>query len=119
MKFNQTKLSLKNKKLIETFKEHLIEKGILNDGRNEEIIKEGINNRINSYISEKDFQNRGGGDLLGDKQSGDMTFKIADLKRDYNILKVAKDDVTNFIDKKEYLNNKLYLDIIDNIDLKN
>lgn len=71
------------------------------------------------YISEKDFQNRGGGDLLGDKQSGDMTFKIADLKRDYNILKVAKDDVINFIDKKEYLNNKLYLDIIDNIDLKN
>lgn len=71
------------------------------------------------YISEKDFQNRGGGDLLGDKQSGDMTFKIADLKRDYNILKVAKGDVINFIDKKEYLNNKLYLDIIDNIDLKN
>ena len=71
------------------------------------------------YISEKDFQNRGGGDLLGDKQSGDMTFKIADLKRDYNILKVAKDDVINFINKKEYLNNKLYLDIIDNIDLKN
>ena len=71
------------------------------------------------YISEKDFQNRGGGDLLGDKQSGDMIFKIADLKRDYNILKVAKDDVINFIDKKEYLNNKLYLDIIDNIDLKN
>ena len=55
MNLNQTKLSLKNKKLIETFKEHLIEKGILNDGRNEEIIKEGINNRINSYISEKDF----------------------------------------------------------------
>ena len=71
------------------------------------------------YISEKDFQNRGGGDLLGDKQSGDMIFKIADLKRDYNILKVAKDDVINFIDKKEYLNNKLYLDIIDKIDLKN
>lgn len=42
------------------------------------------------YISEKDFEQRGQGDLFGVKQSGDMTFKIANLKRDYKILLQAK-----------------------------
>ena len=36
-------------------------------------------------ISEEDFKLRGHGDLFGTKQSGDMTFKIADLKADYKI----------------------------------
>ena len=34
-------------------------------------------------ISEEDFKLRGHGDLFGTKQSGDMTFKIANLKQDY------------------------------------
>ena len=37
-------------------------------------------------ISEADFKLRGHGDLFGTKQSGDMTFKIANLKNDYKIL---------------------------------
>ena len=50
-------------------------------------------------ISEKDFKLRGSGDLFGVKQSGDMYFKIANLKSDYKILIQAKKD------SQEYLNN--------------
>ena len=34
------------------------------------------------YISERDFELRGSGDLFGVRQSGDMVFKIADLRSD-------------------------------------
>ncbi len=37
-------------------------------------------------ISEEDFKLRGGGDLFGHLQSGDMKFKIADIKEDYKLL---------------------------------
>ncbi len=50
-------------------------------------------------ISEEDFKLRGSGDLFGVKQSGDMYFKIANLKSDYKILVQAKKD------SKEFLNN--------------
>ena len=43
-------------------------------------------------ISEEDFKLRGHGDLFGTKQSGDMTFKIANIKNDYKILLQAKKD---------------------------
>lgn len=56
------------------------------------------------YIAEKDFEQRGQGDLFGVKQSGDMSFKIANLKRDFNILTQAN------IDAKEFLDNKSYQD---------
>ncbi len=48
-------------------------------------------------ISEEDFLLRGGGDLFGIKQSGDMVMSIADLKKDYNILLKAKEDSEEFI----------------------
>ena len=51
-------------------------------------------------ISEEDFKLRGHGDLFGTKQSGDMEFKIANLKDDYKILLQAKKD------SEEYLKNK-------------
>ena len=57
-------------------------------------------------ISEEDFKLRGSGDLFGIRQSGDMNFKLADLKNDYNILLKAKEDSDDFIknnlDKIEY-----------------
>ena len=49
-------------------------------------------------ISEADFKLRGHGDLFGTKQSGDMTFKIANIRDDYDILLKAKED------SEEYLN---------------
>ncbi len=51
-------------------------------------------------ISEEDFKLRGHGDLFGTKQSGDMVFKIANVRLDYNILLQAKKD------SKEYLLDK-------------
>lgn len=49
-------------------------------------------------ISEEDFKLRGHGDLFGTKQSGDMTFKIANIKDDYKILLQAKKDSLEFIE---------------------
>ena len=51
-------------------------------------------------ISEEDFKLRGHGDLFGTKQSGDMSFKIANIRQDYKILLQAKKD------SKEYLLDK-------------
>lgn len=48
-------------------------------------------------ISEEDFLLRGSGDLFGIKQSGDMVFKVADLKKDYKILLKAKEDSEKFL----------------------
>lgn len=49
------------------------------------------------YISEKDFEIRGSGDIFGVRQSGDMVFKIADLRTDYKILLQCKSDTEQFI----------------------
>ena len=47
-------------------------------------------------IAEEDFKLRGSGDLFGTKQSGDMNFKIANLKEDYRILVEANKDAKEF-----------------------
>jgi len=71
------------------------------------------------YISEKDFEFRGEGDLFGIKQSGDMTFKLANLKRDYNILLKAKEDAKEFISSGDFKNFEYYQKIIEKIDFTN
>ena len=71
------------------------------------------------YISQKDFEIRGEGDLFGTKQSGDMSFKVADIKRNYKILLQAKEDVIKFIDSNEFRYNNLYRRIVNNIDFLN
>jgi len=48
-------------------------------------------------ISEADFKLRGHGDLFGTKQSGDMTFKIASIRDDYDILLQAKKDSDEYL----------------------
>lgn len=48
-------------------------------------------------ISEEDFKMRGSGDIFGYKQSGEMAFKIADLKKDYKVLMSAKEDSEEFL----------------------
>ena len=55
------------------------------------------------YISEKDFELRGSGDLFGVRQSGDMTFKLADLRTDFKILMKCKEDSEEFL--KNNINN--------------
>ena len=50
------------------------------------------------YITEKDYEMRGEGDLFGVKQSGDMEFKVANLHQDMKILLQARDDSKEFLD---------------------
>ncbi|MFA6753088.1 MAG: helicase-related protein, partial [Bacilli bacterium] len=64
-------------------------------------------------ISEEDFKLRGSGDLFGYKQSGDMEFKIADLKKDYKILLAAKKDSMEFLDNNQLQHNKHIQDLLD------
>jgi len=71
------------------------------------------------YISEKDFQMRGSGDLFGIRQSGDIPFKIANLKEDYEILLQAKLDSEEYIEKELYLNNSYYKKLIEGISFIN
>ena len=62
---------------------------------------------------------RGQGDLFGSKQSGDMVFKIANLKEDYQILLQAQKDSLEFIESNNYLDNDYYKKIVENISFIN
>ena len=68
------------------------------------------------YITEKDFEMRGEGDLFGVKQSGDMTFKVANIKSDFKILLQVKEDVQKFIKKKEYVNYDYYTEFVKSLE---
>lgn len=63
-------------------------------------------------VSEEDFLIRGSGDLFGMKQSGDMVFKVADLKKDFSILLKAKEDSQNFLEGKISVNECQRLDVM-------
>lgn len=67
------------------------------------------------YISEKDFEQRGQGDLFGIKQSGDMTFKLANLKNDYRILVQAGKDAQEFFKNEAYLQIPIYQNLLEKI----
>jgi ATP-dependent DNA helicase RecG len=66
------------------------------------------------YISEQDFLMRRGGDIFGTKQSGDMVFKIADLRTDFKILLQAKEDSRTFIKLGHYKEEK-YIKLLEKI----
>ncbi|MDE6285096.1 MAG: ATP-dependent DNA helicase RecG, partial [Bacilli bacterium] len=67
------------------------------------------------YISEKDFEQRGQGDLFGVKQSGDMCFKLADIRQDLRILSQANVDASKFVESGEFKDNLLYQKIVEEI----
>jgi len=71
------------------------------------------------YISEKDLELRGEGDLFGIRQSGVKTFKIANLKTDLKIMMQAKQDSEDYIVNKGYKNNMSYNKIINELDRLN
>ena len=50
-------------------------------------------------VSEEDFKLRGSGDIFGNRQSGDMSFGIADLKKDFDMLLKAREDSLEFLQK--------------------
>ncbi|MGH1375841.1 MAG: ATP-dependent DNA helicase RecG [Alphaproteobacteria bacterium] len=57
-------------------------------------------------IAEKDLELRGGGDVLGTKQSGVTDFKIANLAAHSDLLAAARDDAKLIISKDPKLENK-------------
>ena len=67
-------------------------------------------------ISEEDFKLRGHGDLFGTKQSGDMEFKIANIRSDYKILLQAKKDSDEYLKNKETDKDKLKEMLISSIE---
>ena len=81
-----------------------------NDTKRLEIMEQSDDGFV---ISEEDFKLRGHGDLFGTKQSGDMTFKIADIKADYKILLQAREDSYEYLKNGE--NDALKLKLINTI----
>ena len=57
-------------------------------------------------VSEEDFKLRGGGDIFGLRQSGDMNFKLANIKTDYDLLLKTKEDSATFMKSEEYKSPK-------------
>ncbi len=49
------------------------------------------------YIAEKDLELRGGGEILGTRQSGFTQFKLADMSCHQDLLLRARDDVQNIL----------------------
>ncbi len=49
-------------------------------------------------ISEADFKLRGQGDLFGNRQSGALSFKLSDVKRDYDLFVKVKNDVDKYLE---------------------
>ena len=74
------------------------------------------------YISEQDFKLRGGGDLFGTRQSGDMVFRLGDITRDFKVLVQCKEDSLSFLENnidnkfKDYPNYKEILEKLEFID---
>lgn len=67
------------------------------------------------YISEQDFELRGGGDIFGIRQSGEQSFKIANLNRDYKILMQCKSDAEEFLKSKNLDDYKVQKEILENL----
>ncbi len=76
------------------------------------LISESDNKRLNVmvesndgfYITEQDLLNRKEGDLFGEKQSGEATFKLANINNDMKILLLVANDIKEqtFIDEEKY-----------------
>ena len=79
---------------------------VLVSNRDTERLKILVSTNDGFKISEEDFLLRGSGELFGYKQSGDMNFSIADLKKDFKILLKAKEDSEEFLEK--YFNIEKY-----------
>ncbi len=55
------------------------------------------------YIAEKDLELRGGGEILGTRQSGFTQFKLADMSVHQDLLIKARDDVHNILKQDQSL----------------
>ena len=91
---------------------------ILIGDENNERLKVLCESNDGFYITEKDYEMRGEGDLFGVKQSGDMEFKVANLHQDMKILLQARDDSKEFLNENinnNFENYKEYAKIVNEI----
>ena len=56
-------------------------------------------------IAEADLELRGPGNLMGTQQSGILKLKIADLVKDHELLKIARDEAKSILNNDPQLNN--------------
>lgn len=100
----------------------LASKCILLSDKSAERLKVLVDSTDGFYISEEDFKMRGEGDLFGTRQSGDMVFKLANLKTDMRLLTMANVDSDEFIksnkdnDFKDYPEYKKLVEELSHID---
>ena len=76
---------------------------LVQDNENEESKKrlEVLLHAKNGFeIAEEDLRLRGPGDFFGIRQSGELDFSLADIIRDADVLKLAKDDVAKLSDEE-------------------
>ena len=62
-----------------------------------------LNTNDGFIISEEDLKLRGGGNIFGEEQSGDIKLKIADIYSDINILQAAKNEVISLLNESKDL----------------
>ena len=71
-------------------------------------------------ISEYDFMHRGEGDLFGIRQSGDAMLRLANIRKDFNLLLRVREDVLEYfsksLDSDEGKKLLSYCDSLDNLD---
>jgi len=78
---------------------------------------EEINMKLSNFIekeagfdiAELDFDLRGPGDILGTRQHGILPLKIGDIKKDIEILKLARKEVERILNIDPYLEKMSYL----------
>ncbi len=58
-------------------------------------------------IAEEDIKLRGSGDLFGERQSGDMKFRLASINNDFNLLLKAKEEAESYNKTKKESNKIL------------
>lgn len=66
-------------------------------------------------LAEYDLKTRGPGEFFGEKQSGSMNFKYADLLEDSDLLELANEDSNEIINSTELFENTEYKSLLDHI----
>lgn len=70
------------------------------------------------YLSQKDLELRGSGDLFGVKQAGMPEFKYADMIKHANVLEAAHTDAISLLSQEDFLKAKDYLPLRDFLEIE-